>query len=166
MTNHLNELLEQTNEPLSFIVIVPSWPDRPGWSLLDQCKWTKHKLSMAAKVHGFTSGAQHLSKDRFRMATHKTSIFFLRNKQGENKWPTSKKILKELQYAFRSLHRSSHIGLKLTGITLDLINQSNRKEIIRKYFERYGKIKKVFFPKSRSDEVKQLCIEVCSSERC
>lgn len=58
------ELLEQSSEPLSFIVFVPEWRDpvTPALTRMESSRFLRHQLSVTAYEHEYRSGSQHICK--------------------------------------------------------------------------------------------------------
>ncbi|XP_013083878.1 mRNA (2'-O-methyladenosine-N(6)-)-methyltransferase-like [Biomphalaria glabrata] len=104
MVDHIENLLEETNEPLSFIIFIPDWRDPPSEALLrlESSKFKRKQFACPAKEHEYRHGFQHmpLAKDKMNVkAAFSTLVVFLQNDAGYNKWtPTTEKI-KELVLA-------------------------------------------------------------------
>lgn len=58
------ELLDQSSEPLSFIVFVPEWRDpvTPALTRMEGSRFLRHQLSVPAYEHEYRSGSQHICK--------------------------------------------------------------------------------------------------------
>lgn len=58
------ELLDQSSEPLSFIVFVPEWRDpvTPALSRMEGSRFLRHQLIVPAYEHEYRSGSQHICK--------------------------------------------------------------------------------------------------------
>lgn len=58
------ELLEQSSEPLSFIVFVPEWRDpvTPALTRMEGSRFLRHQMSVPAYEHEYRSGSQHICK--------------------------------------------------------------------------------------------------------
>lgn len=149
MCAHMEELLQSTNKALGFVVIIPAWEDRPGWARLHRCPYMRHHIKVAAKQHGYTEGAQHLRRTRFRISTCDTSIFFLFNQKAIKKWPITVSMEKSLCHAFRSQHATQRHRLFLGGFSAKLVAHVDRKALVEAFFSKYGKVKDVYFPTNR-----------------
>ena len=100
MVAHMGKLLAGSNEPLSFIVIIPYWPEKKCWKELGGAPTCRKVLHLTKEGHGYTEGAQHYRENRYRISNHDTSIFFLQNKEGFKKWPATAANEKRLRRAF------------------------------------------------------------------
>lgn len=120
---HISALLSSSSEPLSFVVVVPAWQAQAAWQGLSQSRFTRHRLVIPNRQHGYYEGAQQRSgrdregerksggagkaergaKRKMRAATSDTSVFFMRNSAGERKWPVTADALAELSAAFRGV---------------------------------------------------------------
>lgn len=58
------DLLDQSSEPLSFIVFVPEWRDpvTPALTRMEGSRFLRHQLSAPAYEHEYRSGSQHICK--------------------------------------------------------------------------------------------------------
>uniref|UniRef100_A0A8D3A0Y4 mRNA (2'-O-methyladenosine-N(6)-)-methyltransferase n=1 Tax=Scophthalmus maximus TaxID=52904 RepID=A0A8D3A0Y4_SCOMX len=100
MVKHFEELLVQSSEPLSFIVIVPEWRDpvTPALTRMEASKFLRHQLSVPAYEHEYRSGSQHICKreEMYYRAVHGTALLFLQNDAGFAKWAPTPERLAEL----------------------------------------------------------------------
>lgn len=115
MVTHFEELLEQSSEPLSFIVFVPEWRDpvTPALNRMEASRFLRHQLNIPAYEHEYRSGTQHICKrdDMYYRAVHGTAVFFLQNDAGFAKWGPTPERLTELSAAYRpSLSRTSSLS--------------------------------------------------------
>ena len=100
MIDHIDYLLESSQQPLSFIVFIPERleGDDPNADKLKKSKFLKKSVIVLYNQHQYVSGAQHMldkSKDVSINydPCHNTQIFFLQNKAGNEKWtPSQEKI--------------------------------------------------------------------------
>lgn len=81
MAHHILALLD-SNEPLSFVVILPGWLELESWKILLESKYKQSYLVVAASDHGYCSGAQHQRKDRYIQAGYDSGVFVLQNVPG------------------------------------------------------------------------------------
>ena len=107
MVDHIERLLNDSNEPLSFAVIIPEWIDPPTPALVQMQKsmYRTEDFVVNPHKHSYIEGSQHKfdvvrdqsGKNVFG-AIHASHVFFLQNKQGMKKWtPTMDKINKMRQ---------------------------------------------------------------------
>ena len=86
-----------------FIVFVPAWTESKGWKLLNSATSLVHHLFLSQKddPHYYCEGTQHRRlKERYRIASFDTSVFFLQNAAAKAKWPITERTLSELKQAF------------------------------------------------------------------
>ncbi|KAM3850196.1 mRNA (2'-O-methyladenosine-N(6)-)-methyltransferase [Diretmus argenteus] len=106
MVTHFEDLLERSNEPLSFIVFVPEWRDpvTPALSRMEGSRFLRHQLSVPAYEHEYRSGSQHICKreEMYYKAVHGTAVLFLQNAAGFAKWAPTPERLAELMAAYRA----------------------------------------------------------------
>ncbi|XP_071773579.1 mRNA (2'-O-methyladenosine-N(6)-)-methyltransferase [Centroberyx gerrardi] len=106
MVTHFEDLLQRSNEPLSFMVFVPEWRDpvTPALSRMEASRFLRHQLSVPAYEHEYRSGSQHLCKreDMYYKAVHGTAVLFLQNDAGFAKWAPTPERLAELMAAYRA----------------------------------------------------------------
>ncbi|KAK7114167.1 mRNA (2'-O-methyladenosine-N(6)-)-methyltransferase-like [Littorina saxatilis] len=103
MVDHFENLLSESNEPLSFIVFIPEWRDPPTEALirLETSRYSRKQVVLPAQEHEYRHGLQHNCPqgDVNIKALHGTLVVFLQNDAGFRKWgPTPEKI-KELLLA-------------------------------------------------------------------
>jgi hypothetical protein len=100
MIDHIDHLLDQSQQPLSFIVFIPERieGDDPNADKLKKSRFLKKSVIVLYNQHEYVSGAQHMP-DKSKDLTmnyepcHNTQIFFLQNKAGNQKWtPDQNKI--------------------------------------------------------------------------
>ncbi|KAI3369217.1 hypothetical protein L3Q82_007503 [Scortum barcoo] len=105
MVTHFEELLDQSSEPLSFIVFVPEWRDpvTPALTRMEGSRFLRHQLSVPAYEHEYRSGSQHICKrdEMYYRAVHGTAVLFLQNDAGFAKWAPTPERLAELTAAYR-----------------------------------------------------------------
>uniref|UniRef100_A0A665X9T6 mRNA (2'-O-methyladenosine-N(6)-)-methyltransferase n=1 Tax=Echeneis naucrates TaxID=173247 RepID=A0A665X9T6_ECHNA len=105
MVKHFEELLDQSSEPLSFIVFVPEWRDpvTPALTRMEASRFLRHQLSIPAYEHEYRSGSQHTCKreEMYYRAVHGTAVLFLQNDAGFAKWAPTPERMAELMAAYR-----------------------------------------------------------------
>lgn len=96
----MERALKRCEAPLMFVVFVPAWKETPGWNLLnDSPHLTKH-VSLSQSSHFYCEGTQHRRKDRYRVASFDTSVFFLQNEAARAKWNVLDSHIADLKSAF------------------------------------------------------------------
>ncbi|KAK3085841.1 hypothetical protein FSP39_009480 [Pinctada imbricata] len=100
MVDHFENLLMESQEPLSFIVFIPEWRDPPTEALirLESSRFKRKQVVLSAYEHEYRNGFQHVSSkdDANFKSLHGTVVIFLQNDAGFAKWgPTPEKV-KEL----------------------------------------------------------------------
>ncbi|KAM4581914.1 mRNA (2'-O-methyladenosine-N(6)-)-methyltransferase [Fundulus diaphanus] len=115
MVTHFEELLNQSSEPLSFIVFVPEWRDpvTPALTRMEASRFLRHQLNIPAYDHEYRSGSQHVCKrdEMYYRAVHGTAVLFLQNDAGFAKWAPTPERLAELSTAYRpTLPRTSSLS--------------------------------------------------------
>ncbi|XP_034442530.1 mRNA (2'-O-methyladenosine-N(6)-)-methyltransferase [Hippoglossus hippoglossus] len=105
MVTHFEDLLDQSSEPLSFIVFVPEWRDpvTPALTRMEGSRFLRHQLSVPAYEHEYRSGSQHICnrEEMSYRAVHGTAVLFLQNNAGFVKWAPTPERLAELTKAYR-----------------------------------------------------------------
>jgi phosphorylated CTD-interacting factor 1 len=95
---HMERLLFNSNEPLSFVVIVPDWrePATRALTKLESSRFKRKQLTLPAFEHEFKNGFQHLCEptvEQISKSPHPTLIVFLQNDAGFLRWgPTPNRI--------------------------------------------------------------------------
>lgn len=107
MCKKMEDLLtdDSIKAPFMFIVFVPAWTESKGWKLLNSATSLVHHLFLSQKddPHYYCEGTQHRRlKERYRIASFDTSVFFLQNAAAKAKWPITETTLSELKQAFGS----------------------------------------------------------------
>jgi phosphorylated CTD-interacting factor 1 len=91
MVDHMESLLGETTEPLSFIVFIPDWRDPPTEALikLESSSFKRKQFVCPPFEHEYRHGFQHLPSAKSEMsakAVFGTLVVFLQNEAGFNKW--------------------------------------------------------------------------------
>jgi Phosphorylated CTD interacting factor 1 WW domain len=100
MYRRMHDYLEKTSKELMFVVFVPAWTETTGWKALAESCYLGHHELMTQESHYYAEGTQHRRKDRFRVASFDTSVFFLQNEAAKAKWTITKDRLAKLREAF------------------------------------------------------------------
>ena len=88
--NHIFDILKSSDNPLTFIIILPGWLDDPAIQLLEKSNFLSAYYQISKNEHGFCDGAQHQRMDRFRESPFDTFVFVIQNKAGKIKYPATK----------------------------------------------------------------------------
>ncbi|ESO96929.1 hypothetical protein LOTGIDRAFT_115378 [Lottia gigantea] len=100
MVDHFENLLHESNEPLSFIVFIPEWRDPPTEALmrLESSRFKKKQITFPAYEHEYRNGFQHIcpKNDMSVKSLHGTVAIFLQNDAGFSKWGPTPERIKEL----------------------------------------------------------------------
>ncbi|XP_063816546.1 mRNA (2'-O-methyladenosine-N(6)-)-methyltransferase isoform X4 [Pseudophryne corroboree] len=64
MVTHFENLLDSSDQPLSFIVFIPEWrdPPTPALTRMEESRFKRHQLVLPAFQHEYRSGSQHVCK--------------------------------------------------------------------------------------------------------
>ena len=100
MARRMDGLLAAATQALSFVVIIPHWPDKDCWRALRDSAFCRHHLKVAKFSHRYFEGSQHNRSNRYRTANFDTSCFFLQNAAGAERWAVTPKKLKKVARAF------------------------------------------------------------------
>lgn len=77
--NHYSNLIQFN---LTRSNLLTGWTESSAYHLLQESPHRTLRLAVAAKDHGYCSGAQHQRKDRYLEAPYDTIVFILQNEQG------------------------------------------------------------------------------------
>ncbi|CAN0204456.1 unnamed protein product [Ectocarpus sp. 12 AP-2014] len=102
MANHMDGLLQATSKALTFVVIIPCWEDSAGWKRLRDSAFLSKHIKLDQKDHGYCEGKQHLRRNRYRLASFHTSVFFLQTEPARRQQSpeTLGQACRELERAF------------------------------------------------------------------
>ncbi len=104
MCNRMEKVLSDDSlPPFMFVVFVPAWQESQGWQALSKSGSLAHHLFLSQKdnAHYYCEGTQHRRmKKRYRIASFDTSVFFLQNSAGREKWKITEEMLHQLTSAF------------------------------------------------------------------
>ncbi|CAH1779043.1 unnamed protein product [Owenia fusiformis] len=105
MCDHFENLLAESQEPLSFIVFIPDWRDPPTEALirLESSRFNKKQVVIKPYEHEYRHGFQHqCSKDDMDIkSSHGTLVIFLQNDAGYARWGPTQEKVKDLILAYR-----------------------------------------------------------------
>lgn len=102
MVEHMEELLDASKRPLSFVVVFPHWPEKVCWKRVRTSRFNRCHHVIDKFSHGYFEGSQHNRSNRYRTANFDSSCFFLQNAAGAEKWPVTEEKLLRLSQAFAS----------------------------------------------------------------
>ena len=100
MYTTMDQSLSQCKEPLMFVVFIPAWIETSGWKALKEAKHLQRYVLLDQASHYYTEGTQHRRKTSSRIASFDTSVFFLQNDAGKEKWKVDDSHVEELKQAF------------------------------------------------------------------
>jgi len=97
VVTHFERLLEDSMEPLSFMVFLPEWrdPAPPALLKLEASRWKRRQVVVPALEHDYRHGFQHvLPKTEVSVkSAHGTLIVWLQNDAGYQRWgPTEERV--------------------------------------------------------------------------
>jgi len=102
---HFERLLEDTMEPLSFIVFLPEWrdPAPPPLLKLEASRWKRKQVVVPAFEHDYRHGFQHAvhKAEINQKSAHGTMIVWLQNDAGYQRWGPTEERVDALLEAFR-----------------------------------------------------------------
>jgi len=102
---HFERLLDDSAEPLSFIVFLPEWrdPAPPALLKLEASRWKRKQVVVPALEHEYRHGFQHtLPKQEVNAkSAHGTMIVWLQNDAGYQRWAPTEDRVEALLDAFR-----------------------------------------------------------------
>jgi len=96
MVNHIETLVQNTEEALSFMIFIPEWLDPicPAIPLLDSSQFLRQKFSMIPRVHHYLQHPflEHQTKVIHFPVPHSTLVYIIQTDAGFEKWtPTEEK---------------------------------------------------------------------------
>ncbi|CAB0036887.1 unnamed protein product [Trichogramma brassicae] len=105
MITHIESVLSDSSEPLSFIVFLPEWRDPPPNALLklEASPFKRKQVVVPAMEHEYRNGLQHvLPKGELNIrAVHGTLVVWLQNPAGHAKWGPTEERVEALLEAWR-----------------------------------------------------------------
>jgi hypothetical protein len=101
MYETMDRALHVCVQPLMFVVFVPAWKETSGWNLLKNSSHLRKHVMLSQASHYYCEGTQHRRKDRYRVASFDTSVFFLQNEAACTKWPITDVHIADLITAFQ-----------------------------------------------------------------
>ncbi len=102
LVKRFETLLRDTNEPLSFVLIVPYWPEEACWKNLTSSPFKRTPLLRLKKNrHGYVAGSSATRVKRTTPASFTTDVVFLQNEAGAFKWPVTAETLRAIKIGFK-----------------------------------------------------------------
>ncbi|XP_055691338.1 mRNA (2'-O-methyladenosine-N(6)-)-methyltransferase [Lutzomyia longipalpis] len=102
---HIDKLLTESSEPLSFIVFLPEWKEPPlqCFSRIDESHYKRRQVMVLGMEHEYRHGYQHvLEKSKVNVkSVHGTMVFWLQNNAGFSRWNPTDSRVEALLEAFR-----------------------------------------------------------------
>ncbi|XP_030768325.1 mRNA (2'-O-methyladenosine-N(6)-)-methyltransferase [Sitophilus oryzae] len=103
--NHMERLLSDSPEPLSFVVMMPDYREPTPTALvrLESSQFKRKQVTIPAYEHEFRHGFQHvLNRSELNIRSkHGTVIAWLQNSAGHQKWEPTEERVQSLLEAFR-----------------------------------------------------------------
>ena len=100
MYDKMEQSLSSCVEPLMFVVFVPAWSETLAWKALRESPHLQQYVLVDQSSHYYTEGTQYRRKSSKRIASFNTSVFFLQNEAGKDKWKIDSSQVEELKRAF------------------------------------------------------------------
>jgi len=105
VVTHFERLLDDSMEPLSFMVFLPEWRDPAPPALLNResSRWKRKQVVVPALEHDYRHGFQHVmpKTDVNVKSAHGTMIVWLQNDAGYQRWGPTEERVESLIEAFR-----------------------------------------------------------------
>ena len=122
MVEHIIDLLQSSEHPLSFLIVVPGWDDAacksyqltvksPFLRYVPVSSHANRYLILERGKHQYKPGMQH-RKSNVVNARIRTFIFFMQNDAGAKKWPVNHQSLETMTQAF---HRPAPLIPEMWG---------------------------------------------------
>lgn len=105
MVSHMENLLANSTESLSFLIVVPNWMDALSLQRLCSSSFLTHEHVLGANVHAYITGSQHNEKNvhkRKYNAVHETHFFVLQNEKGKTINPITSQFIDYFLKSFAS----------------------------------------------------------------
>lgn len=131
--DHMERLLNDSPEPLSFIVFMPDYrePTPNGLLRLESSQFKKKQVTVPAYEHEYRHGFQHvLNRSELNIrSSHGTVIVWLQNLSGYQKWGPTEERVEALLEAFRPGRERERDRKELLSPTRQG-NASDNKEVL------------------------------------
>ena len=91
-------------EPLTFVVVLPHWPDKRCWQALATQRCMRANLLLPQQEHGYVEGGQWYQADqRWRPSNHDSSVILLQSDEAAATLPLTPTVERALRAAFQSI---------------------------------------------------------------
>ncbi|XP_075680046.1 mRNA (2'-O-methyladenosine-N(6)-)-methyltransferase-like [Dermatophagoides pteronyssinus] len=128
---HFEKLLENSMEPLSFIIFIQEKPEisEKLISRLESNKFKRMHLTLQASEHEYRHGFQHVcNPNEIRVKSlYNTIVYFLQNDAGFLKWGPTPERVEELVESFK-LDRDKELSIVSPSFTSTNINQNQQQQ--------------------------------------
>ena len=121
MARRMGRLLaiaDRTVEALTFVVVIPHWPEKRCWQALEQLHFTRCHLVLPQQEHGYVEGGQqYQAEQRSRPSNHDSSVFFLQSEEAAAVLPVTASVQQAVRDAFRSHCVGSRRFMRREGLS-------------------------------------------------
>lgn len=128
---HFEKLLENSMEPLSFIIFIQEKPEisEKIISRLESNKFKRMHLTVQASEHEYRHGFQHVSNQNeiHVKSLYNTIVYFLQNDAGFLKWGPTPERVEELVESFK-LDRDKELSIVSPSFTSTNINPTQQQQ--------------------------------------
>ena len=100
MVTHFEKLLGNTDEALSFCVVLPRLPTTKWHKEITASRFLAKRSTLEKGKHGFIAGGQQTRVARTTPSAAATDVIFLQNTAGKKKWPVTEENVKGMKRAF------------------------------------------------------------------
>lgn len=108
MAIHMNNLLANSSEPLSFIIVLPDWGresrsvfERKAFETIQGSRFNRRKMLLMQDLHGYYEGAQHRREALIKVSTCQSILFALQNEEGAKKYALTDELCISIKKSFR-----------------------------------------------------------------
>ena len=93
----------RTGEALTFVVVIPHWPEKRCWQGLATNRHMRCHLLLLQQEHGYVEGGQqYQAEQRWRPSNHDSSVFFLQSDEAAAAIPVTAAVQRAVRDAFQS----------------------------------------------------------------
>ena len=99
----------ERRQQLTFVVVIPRWPDDAGWKALSDSRHATCVLTLPRSKHCYIDGGQQYGRRAtpLRLSNHDSSVFFLQSAAAASARPVTAQTRQALLEAFRAGFGSS-----------------------------------------------------------
>ena len=101
---------DQAKRCLTFVVVIPHWPDKSCWRRLNELSWLRRSALVPQAEHGYVEGGQHYRLAGSYRANHDSSVFFLQSTAAAAARPATARVEKALRHAWKATGTTSKYG--------------------------------------------------------